>query len=171
MPIRQIGVQQLVLSLGKYLLKASPACADGLRIVLGTALIDEILRNVLLEIFGVFHSHDDLIVRVKISGHLLSDSRASSSNLGAFRGILGVLRGGGCSFLRILGFRILGRSVTMMMLRSTAVYLCRIIIRIYESSEVIHSLVLTLIPCLCELLGSATVGYFIWSARGSDGIA
>lgn len=63
---------------------------DGLGIICDTSFIDETLSYVLRRVFGILRSHGHVVIGVEIYCDLLSSVRASSSNLHAPVGVIGL---------------------------------------------------------------------------------
>lgn len=83
MPIRQIRIQQLILSDLQDLLESRPAGPDGLGMVVRPSLIDETLRDLLFLVFGLLHLDDELVVRVEFGGDFLCQGGTATGEFGA----------------------------------------------------------------------------------------
>ena len=94
MPVCQVRIEQVILSLLQGRLDSSPASANGFGIVGGPALVDECLCDVLLQEPSLLHADYHLVVGIKIGRDLLGDGRAASLDLHLLEfGCIGDLRG------------------------------------------------------------------------------
>ncbi len=92
MPISQVCIEEVILSLLQFGLDTSPAGADGLWIVCNATLIDKSLRDVSLQETCLFHANDQFIVGVEICRDLFGNGRTATTHLhvldiGCFEGI------------------------------------------------------------------------------------
>ena len=77
-PVSELIVEHLILSLLQLALDPRPACANGFGVVVDSTLSYKTVCDVLLLVFGILHCHNEFIVRVEVCRDLLCSGRATA---------------------------------------------------------------------------------------------